>query len=165
MLCKSFLKSTKYAYSYHTSSTFPIKQEVDCTTQNIVYIINYLVCHVSYTGCTSDSARVRFGNHKSHIKHGLKTCEVSAHFSQNQHVHPLDKSSVANYDASLKSQLEIIIIEKVKIKGRNIDAYSRLDQCKVREQYWQHKLKTLSEYGGLNVIEEKTSHSQDSTST
>ena len=156
VLCKHYLKSTKYAYSFHTSSTYPIKEILDCNNQNIVYIINDKICRRSYTGCSSDSAKVRFANHKSHIKHGRKTCEVSTHFCTNQQLHTLDKTSFASYDKSLKCQLEIIIIERVNIIGTNLDAYSRLNQCKVRERYWQHKLRTMQEYGGLNVREEGT---------
>ena len=78
--------------------------------------------------------KVRFRNHKSHIKYARRTCEVSIHFSENQGVHTLDKSSNTAYDNSLKSQLEIIIIEKVDISNLvQKDTKSRLKECKSRE--------------------------------
>ena len=154
VLCKHYLKTTTHVSSCHSSSSYPIKQVVDCDTQGIVYIINDLVCNISYIGCTADTAKVRFSNHKSHIKQRLTTCEITKHFTANQQLHPIDKSSFSNYDTSLKTQLEIVIIEKVNIKG-NGNAYNRLNQCKVRETYWQHKLRTFKDYGGLNVRVEK----------
>ena len=158
VLCKNYLKTTSHVTSCHTSSTYPIKDEVDCNTKTIVYIISDLTCSISYIGCTSDSAKVRFGNHKSHIKHGHKTCELSKHFLENPHLHPLDKSTNANFDKSLRAQLELTIIEKVKISGNNLDSYSKLNQCKVRECFWQNKLRTMKDYGGLNVREERNTN-------
>ena len=150
-LCKHYLKATKVAYSYHTSSTYPIQEILDCNTMNVVYVINDKVCQVSYTGCTADCGCGRFPNHKCHIKMGRKSCELSTHFIDNPLLHPLDKSSCASFDTSLKSQLEIIIVEKVKIEGENLTARERLKQCEVRELFWQERLRTLQEYGGLNV--------------
>ena len=85
-----------------------------------------------------------------------KTCELSTHFIDNPILHPLDKSICANYDASLKPQLEIIIIEKVKIEGENLTARESLRQCEVRELYWQEQLRTLQEYGGRNIRKLRT---------
>ena len=65
------------------------------------------------------------------------------------------KGQNKQFDDSLKSQLEIIIIEKVLIEG-HIDKSAKLDQCKIREAFWQHKLKTFKDYGGLNVRVEKS---------
>ena len=80
-----------------------------------------------------------------------KTCELSTHFIDNPILHPLDRSTCASYDASLKPQLEIIIVEKVKIEGENLTARERLRQCEVRELFWQEQLRTLQEYGGMNI--------------
>ena len=156
-LCKNFLKETDTAYSFHTNSIFKIKDIIDCDTANVVYLINDLLCKTSSIGCTADSMKVRFRNHKSHIKYARRTCEVSIHFSENQGVHTLDKSSNTAYDNSLKSQLEIIIIEKVDISNLvQKDTKSRLKECKRREWYWQNQLKTLRQYGGMNVREERS---------
>ena len=87
---------------------------------------------------------------------GRKSCELSAHFIDNPLLHPLDKSSCSSFDTSLKSQLEIIIVEKVKIQGENLTARERLKQCEVRELFWQERLRTLQEYGGLNVRKLRT---------
>ena len=99
---------------------------------------------------------MRFRNHKSHIKYARRTCEVSIHFSENQGIHTLDKSTNKAYDDSLKKQLEIIIIEKVDVSNVLQDTKSKLKECKKREWYWQNQLKTLKQYGGMNVREERS---------
>ena len=154
-LCKNFMKQTKTAYSFHTNSVFNIKQNVNCESLNVVYIINDLVCKVSSVGCTSDSIKVRFRNHKSHIKHERRTCEVSSHFTDNRTIHILDRSSTKTYTDSLSKQLEVIIVEQVDVSKVAGDPKSRLDECKRREWYWQNQLKTLKQYGGMNVREER----------
>ena len=145
VLCKNYLKTTTTVTSFHTSTSYSISDIVDCDTKGIIYIINDLICNISYIGCTSDSAKIRFGNHKSHIKHGHKTCEISKHFIENQQLHPIDKSSNANYDNSLKTQLELVIIEKVNIPNNKANSYSRLNHCKIREWFWQNKLRNVRE--------------------
>ena len=74
--CNDFLKQTNTAYSYHTNSIFNINQNVNCESKNVVYVINDVICKISSVGYTSESIKVRFRNHKSHIKHERRTCEV-----------------------------------------------------------------------------------------
>ncbi len=155
-LCKNFLKDTSTAYSFHTNSVFKIKGLLDCDTKNVIYIINDLTCKISSIGCTADSMKVRFRNHKSHIKHARRTCEVSTHFSENQGVHTFDTSTNKAYDDSLGSQIELIIIEQVDVSNVAGDSKSRLKECKRREWHWQNQLKTLRQYGGMNVREERS---------
>ena len=114
------------------------------------------MCKVSSVGCTADALKVRFRNHKSHIKYNKRLCEVSKHFADNQILHVLDKSSPSNYDECLKSQIEVIIVEKVDVSEVSSDTKSRLKKCKEREWFWQNNLKTLRQYGGLNVREERS---------
>ena len=121
-----------------------------------MYIINDLNCKMSSVGCTSDSMKVRFRNHKSHIKTQRRTCEVSSHFTDNQALHHLDKTTTKSYTDSLSKQLDIIIVEQVDVSGVANDPKSRLNECKKREWFWQNQLKTLKQYGGMNVREEKS---------
>ncbi len=104
----------------------------------------------------SRALKVRFRNHKSLIKCKKRLCEVSKHFADNQLLHDLDKSSPSNYDKCLKQQIEVIIIEKVDVSGVGPDSKSRLRKCKDREWYWQNNLKSLRQYGGLNIREERS---------
>ena len=158
VLCvvKNYLVTTDVAYSFHTNTKFKIKGNLDCDTHNVVYVINDKTCKLSSVGCTADCMKVRFRNHKSHIKSNKRLCEVSKHFSDNNHVHSLDKSTTSAYDKSLKKHIEIIIIEHVDVSDVGADTKSRLKKCKEREWYWQNNLKTLQQYGGMNVREEKS---------
>ena len=155
-LCKYYLKQSKTVTSFHTNTVFKIKEYIDCDSENAVYLINDLVCQISSVGCTAISTKERFRNHKSHIKKMRATCEVSTHFMDNKVVHPLDTSTYSNYDSSLSSQIEVIIIEKVNVSNPNASAQERLKEIKSREWYWQNQLKTLRQYGGMNVREEKS---------
>ena len=155
VLCKNYLRTTTTITSYHTNSVFPIVDNVDCNTKCIIYLINDLICKRSYTGCTTDSAKTRFANHKSHIKFGRNNCLVSKHFADNENWHPLDRSTFANFDKCLNEQIEITIIENVKIPCNITDTYDRLSYCEDREKFWRDRLRTLEDYGGLNTRELK----------
>ena len=51
------------------NSILNINHNVNYESKNIVYVINDLICKVSSVGCTSENIKIRFRNHKSHIKH------------------------------------------------------------------------------------------------
>ena len=155
-LCKNYLIKTVYSYSHQTNSRFKIKNYIDCDTKYVIYVFNDNICKISSVGYTADCMKVRFPNHKSHIKHNRRTCEISKHFADNLMIHELDKSTNLNYDNSLKSQIEVIIIEKVDMTGIDLaDTDLVRRRLKEREWFWQNNLKTLRQYGGLNVREER----------
>ncbi len=154
-LCNNFLKETTTVYSFHTNQVFSIRQNMNCTLENVVYIINDLKCNLSSVGCTANSLKVRFRNHKSHIKKCRRTCEVSSHFADNTSIHNLDKSDNKSFTNSLSSEIEVILIEQVDVSHVEDDPQIRLRECKKREWFWQNQLKTLRQYGGMNVREEK----------
>ena len=137
------------------ASVFKINHNLNCDSMNVIYIINDLKCKISSIGCTADSMKVRFRNHKSHIKYGYRNCEVSVHFVDNRVMHALDISSCKSYTASLKDHIEVIMIEQVDVSKVAQDSKSRLKECKRREWYWQNQLKTLRQYGGMNIREER----------
>ena len=123
--------------------------------ENMVYIINDLKCRISSVGCTTYASKVRFRNHKSHIKHCKRTCEVSSHFTDNTSIHNINRNDNKSFTDSLSTEIEVILIEQVDVSGVEDDPQSRLRECKKREWFWQNQLKTLRQYGGMNVREEK----------
>ena len=149
-LCKNYLVNTKTFSSYHTSQQFSVNLDMDCNSKDVIYLINDKICRLSNVGCTTDSLKTRFSNHKSHIKYNKRTCELSKHFSDCGVLHNLDKSSNKAYDISLRDQIEIIAIEKVDVPD-DMEVYERLKKCEVRENYWKDKLRTWSSFGGLNT--------------
>ena len=128
--------------------------------RNVIYIINDNVCKISSVGYTADNMKTQFTNHESHIKYNnvkynKRLCEVSKHFSDNLILHTLDKSSQLKYDNSLKEQIEVIIIEKVDVLEVGTDIESIRKKLKEREWYWQNNVKTIRQYRGLNIREER----------
>ncbi len=154
-LCKHFLRQTKTVTSFHTNSVFNINQNLDCDSKNVIYIINDIKCKISSVGCTSDSMKVRFRNHKSHIKTRRRTCEVSCHMIDNEVLHKLERQDAKSYTSSLSDNIEVILVEQVDTSQIAQDPLSRLSACKKREWFWQNQLKTLKQFGGLNVREER----------
>ena len=154
-LCKNFLKTTSTIRSFHTNQVFSINGRLDCDTKNVVYIVNDMKCQLSYVGCTSDSLKVRFRNHKSHIKTKRRTCELSCHFIDNECLHNLDRTSAKLYTSSLSEHITVTILEQVDVGNIELNAQDRLIICKQRENFWQNQLKTFKHFGGLNVREER----------
>jgi len=154
-LCKNFLKPSTTIGSFHTNQVFSIKGRLDCDTKNVVYIVNDNICKLSYIGCTSDSLKVRFRNHKSHIKTQRRTCELSCHFIDNEILHNLDRTTTKLFTSTLSKDINVSIIEQVDVGNFEQCAQDRLSICKQRENFWQNQLKTLKHFGGMNVREER----------
>ena len=148
-LCKNFVLNTKIATSYNTNTTYQIKGDVTCETQYIIYQIKDMVCGIDYVGY-SCGIKQRWANHKSHIKKGIKSCEISTHINYSApEKHLLDKSSCNGYDDDLKAQVNVVFLENVKIESEwdNEKITSVLEN---REYFWQCRLKATSKLGGIN---------------
>ena len=148
-LCKHYLVTGNVVKSHHNNRTFTIKQYVDCSTPNIVYLVNDNICKLSNVGCTTDGMNCRWSNHKSHIKKGIRTCELVNHVIDNTQHHVLDKTTAKTYDTTLSKGISIHLLESVKVDP-NDDKITRLKKCKVREGWWQKQLCTMEISGGLN---------------
>ena len=147
-LCKNFIVESKSVTSPNTNQVFKIKSHVACDSENIVYLIRDKICdNIFYVGYTEDNMKVRWRNHKSHIKMNKKSCEIASHFTQlSNSVHKLDKSNQTAYTTSLSEQLEVLIIESVApIQGMDMKKH-----LLSRENYWQGALKASKLYGGIN---------------
>ena len=146
--CKNFLVECKTFSSPKTSQSFAIKSNITCSTEGVVYMINDKKCpEIFYIGYTKDNMKVRWRNHKSHIKASHKSCEIASHFiSKANDVHKLDKSTQAAYTSQLKEHLEVTILESVEpVAGRPMK--TTLEQ---RETFWQGTLKATRLFGGIN---------------
>ena len=103
--------------------------------------------NVFYVGCTHDSMKVRWANHKSHIKAGKKTCEIASHFTRLANTtHKLDKGNQKQFTSQLSQHLEVRLIESVDhIQGTNMK-----EHLESREKFWQGALKAARLFGGIN---------------
>ena len=140
--------------SFHTDQVFNIVGDIDCNTKGIIYLIDCKACRVSYVGYTQDNAKVRFSNHKSHIKKCIILCEFTKHMLSDDDLHPLDRSSFKSYDESLSKLVDITLIERVEYDAKaSKEEVKRI--CHERETHWHHELRTLSAFGGLNKREDR----------
>ena len=139
---------SKTVTSPKTNLVFNIKSEISCLTENVIYLIYDKICtYIFYVDHTGDDMRTRWRNHKSHIKKGHKSCEISSHFINNSRtVHNLNKSNQTIFTSELSKQLSVMLIECVDpIPGKTMK-----QACEARETYWQGALKASSLYGGIN---------------
>lgn len=116
-----FVKTTPTFTSSTTSKTHVIRQDLDCSSKNVIYLITCSICQNQYVGQTTLALRERFTNHRFDINH-KKDKPVSNHFNQQNH--------------SLKNA-SIIPIEQV----------NNINQLNDREQFWIDKLQTLTPKG------------------
>ena len=147
-LCKNYLREAKTFTSPKTTQNYFIRSSIDCNTKNIIYLILDLKCNeIFYIGYTTDCMAVRWRNHKSHIKKGIKSCELASHFIDlSNTTHKIDKSNQATFTSELSEHVAIILVECVKPKpGLDVEA-----TLKEREDFWQGALKSTPLFGGIN---------------
>ena len=147
-LCKNFLRESKDFTSPKTAQNFKIRSRIDCNTKQVIYLILDLKCkEIFYIGYTTDCMAVRWRNHKSHIKKGIKSCELASHFAQHSNsIHKIDKSSQSTFTSELSEHIALIIIESVKpSEGQDVET-----TLKNREDFWQSTLKSTPLFGGIN---------------
>ena len=147
-LCKNFLMESKTFSTPNTTQTFKIKSRIDCNSKNVIYLIFDKKCpQVFYIGYTEDTMKVRWRNHKSHIKKCIKSCEIATHFTANMNsVHKLDKSSQPVYTSQLKEHISVLMIECVE----PVEGVIMTDTMRKRENFWQAELKSAMMFGGIN---------------
>ena len=142
MLCEKHLMETKTFTSTRTGHTYHIREQVNCKSKNVIYLVDCAKCReVQYVGETGQTVSKRFHGHRSDIKRQPKTAPglkdtikreslVARHFQSTGH-------SV--------DHLRVTVIEQITVTGQ------RADQVRVqRKRFWRHKLKTMYP-SGLNV--------------
>ena len=68
-LCKNFLSAdTKVIKSCYDGKNYFINKNITCTDEHVIYVIDDSVCIRQNVGSTDNIMRLRFSNHKSHIK-------------------------------------------------------------------------------------------------
>ena len=121
---------------------------------NVIYVITDILCRVcneQSVGSTDDCMRLRFSNHKSHIKKNKLTCRVAIHFNDRT-VHKIDYEN--NIDTKLPKELIVTLIDKV-VPDPWDSTESITKKLGKKEGYWQSQLRTLESDGGLNIRNER----------
>ena len=122
--CKNIVKSD-VCTSSRTQNSFNLRFSTDCTSQNVIYLIECKRCNMQYVGQTNQQVSKRMNSHRFDINNfdsqGYAS-NVALHFNSYPH-------SIADFS--------FLPIDVVK------DEMTRL--CK--ETYWIHKLDTLHPKG------------------
>ena len=115
--CKSINESTEFTSS-STSEIFSLKNDFDCTSKNIIYLITCKRCNSQYVGQTHQKVSKIMNSHRFDIFHRPDSfTNVSLHFSENGHT---------------ANDFSFAHIEKVDAE------WPRLS----KETYWLHRLNT-----------------------
>ena len=149
---KGYLSPCTMFTSYHTEQVFSHTQTISCQDVGLIYLAECTTCEISNVGYTTNNLPKRLSNHKSHIKKGYKSCRLDIHFIENDH--KLDFSDKNAFDESLAKHLKVIIVEKVAFPD-NATQREKEKICEVREGHWQSNLKTLTRFGGMNVLDSR----------
>ena len=128
-VCKFSADCTHFE-SHHTSRVYPIENNLNCKSDNVIYLIWCLKCKVQYVGETSKSLQERFSAHVSCIRTKKQTA-IAIHFNGTDHS-LLDLKIIAI--CKIESQKErktrekqlIVSIQTYYPKGLN---YFPIDKC------------------------------------
>ena len=129
--CQVLEESTEFK-STQTGERHKIRQDIDCKSDNIIYLVTYKKCGFQGVGsCTKLSQRV--SNYITSIEKKSPGCNIEKHFLKADH-------SISDFS----------VLGIVKLENPPPDPIDRLREF---EGYWMIKLNTLEPYG-LNGINE-----------
>ena len=151
VLCKNFLVETDTVQSQTTNKILHINNTVKCTDTHVIYVITDLICGKQSVGSTDGTMRVRFSNHKSHIKKNVKSCRVAVHYNE-EPKHKFDRDKL---DATLALELRVTLLDKVTPEPWDSPS-SIFQKLMKKESYWQNQLQSFTWVGGLNTRNERT---------
>ena len=118
------MKEGKTFKSTNTGKQYPIKQNLNCNSDWLIYLATCRNCQGQYVGKSKTKFKTRHSNHKQEVK--KKIGGLGHHYGE---------GSPCNYN-----HMSIQLIEQVKHKN--------LEFLAQRETFWQHKLKVYVENGG-----------------
>ena len=133
-LCTNYFTESPSFRSFATRKIYHIKQNLNCSSSNVIYLASCNKCKLQYVGSTSTQFKVRFRNHKSAMLTNKNTCEVAIHFNNSPH--------------SL-SDFSFMCIEAIT----DTPIQSMDSVLLTREAYWSAQLFTLKPFG-LNKRQE-----------
>ena len=134
LTCKAIQSSDHFTSSTY-NKIYPILENCNCNSQNLIYLITCSLCFKQYVGETGNQLRNRLNNHRSDIKNNKPTT-IAIHFNLEGHSY---------------NNLEIIPIEIIDPK------LNSLEFRRARETHWQTTLGTIYPLGLNNYpIDQQT---------
>lgn len=110
--------------STNTGKQYKIKQQVDCDSDWVIYLVTCRRCQGQYVGKSKTPFKKRHSNHKQEVRE--KIGGLGHHYGS---------GGPCNYE-----HMQIQLIEQVEKKN--------LESLAERELYWQHQLRVYVENGG-----------------
>ena len=121
--------------SFSNNKTFKIRQNMDCASKNVIYLITCAKCGMQYVGQTCRELRSRFTGHRSDVRI-KKSTPVADHFGQEDHTF---------------QDCHISPIEQLRLRP---DFKANQAALIKREEHWMDQLETRHPQG----INKKTSN-------
>ena len=132
----SVMEEGETFYSTVTKERYKIRQEIDCRSKNIIYLVSCRKCPMQGVG-QRENFQARVSNYISHIFKRKRTCGIVKHFMET------GGHSVNDFRIMAIVQLENPPRSKADLKKRLIEF----------EGYWQIKLQTIEPYGMNTILE------------
>ncbi len=141
MTCK-YIKETNVVYDKN-GIAIPLKQNLDCQSKDIVYLIECSNCGIRYVGETSQKLKDRINQHRSDIKRKQYTT-VATNLAQHC-------PNIEHFSVTPLEKIDRMIPESYTFLGKMDCA----DEIKLlqKEQLWIHRFNTLIP-NGLNKRQE-----------
>ena len=79
LICK-YIKVGNHFCSTQTRRKFRIRQELNCKSTHVIYLVTCLNCKEQYVGETGQNLSIRFNKHRSDIEKGKRSTGLSKHF-------------------------------------------------------------------------------------
>ena len=137
----SIFNEEKVITSKNTGRKYEIKNErnveINCTTENVVYLLEYDHCKLQYVGETNQQLSRRFSSHKNNIRKydtTKKDTQLIEHF---------------NYGMCKDKTYNVKIIETIAAEGKKNGKmdWTTASFRRKREDYWMEELETIHPYG------------------
>ena len=127
--CK-VLEEGSVFYSRSTGEQYTIRQNINCRSKNVIYLVNCKMCRMQGVG-KSEDFKTRISNYISHIIQSKATCSIVKHFIE------MEGHSVEHFGIMGIVQIENHLGTKSALKKMLADF----------EGYWQIKLQTIESWG------------------
>ena len=125
LICK-YIQKGNHFQSTQTRKKFRIRENLNCKSTHVIYLVTCLNCKEQYVGETGQNLSIRFNKHRSDIEIGKRSTGLSKHFLN------------GNCDGSSHNNYRIQIIDQITNKKRR----------RRKEYFWMAELQTFHSNGG-----------------
>ena len=124
--CNYVIASSSFT-GHTTKRSYHINYQLDCNSNNVVYLITCKVCGLRYVGSTSTKFRLRFNNHKSRLRAHSRKSNIDKESDDFVYKHFHGPGHHGLQDVSIQ------IIDKIHNNEKLV----------VKEGEWAYRLQTL----------------------